>query len=81
MYLKNKLAPIRDKIFLAYQNKAFSIRFVDEEQNFVLGNFVAKKEKLYSDLFANHQPVTFILSGTINSLTDPNSIYLLVKRH
>ncbi len=64
-----------------YQNKALSNRFVDEEQNMVLGSLLLKDEKLYGDLFVNHQPLTFIFSAGVNELTDPNSIFLLVKRH
>lgn len=64
-----------------YENKALSNRFVDEEQNMVLGSFLLTGEKLYSDLFSNHQPLTFIFSAGVSSVTDPNSIFLLVKRH
>lgn len=64
-----------------YENKALSIHFVDEEDNFVIGKYLLKGEKLYGDLFSHHQPLGYILSAGVQQITDPNSIYLLVKRH
>ncbi len=64
-----------------YENKVASFHFVDEEDNFVLGYYLLKGETLYSDLFSHHQPLAYILSAGIQGLTQPNSIFLLVKRH
>lgn len=64
-----------------YSNKALSFRFVDEEDNFVFGKYLVKREKLYDDLISNHQPLTFILSAAIQDFTDPNSVFLLLNRH
>lgn len=66
---------------LAYQNKVFSQHFVDEEDNIVLGKYLLRGEKLYSDLFSHHQPLAYIISAGVQKLTNPNSIYLLIKRH
>jgi hypothetical protein len=66
---------------LAYENKIFSIQFVDEDNNFVLGKFVLNGEKLYSDLFTQHQPMGYILSAAVQKVTQPNSIPQLIKRH
>jgi hypothetical protein len=64
-----------------YHNKVFSIHFVDEEYNFTLGKQLLYGDKLYSDVTTNHQPLAFILSAGVQKITNPNSIYLLVKRH
>src|SRR3989344_1765887 len=70
-------------IFLGYfyENKVFYIHFVDEEDNLVLGKYLTRGEKLYSDLFSHHQPLAYIISAGIQKTTDPNSIALLIKRH
>ncbi len=66
---------------LSYRNKVFSPHFVDEEDNIVLGKYLLQNEKLYKDLFSHHQPLAYITSASIQKLTNPNSIYLLIKRH
>jgi hypothetical protein len=65
----------------AYQNKALSLHFVDEENNFFLGKQLLVGDKLYSEQFSNHQPLAPIVSSAIQGVTEPNSIFLLVKRH
>jgi hypothetical protein len=65
----------------AYQNKSLSLHFVDEEHNFALGKWLLQGDRLYSDLFSNHQPLAHIGSAAIQTITEPNSIFLLVKRH
>jgi len=68
-------------ISLAYRQQALSFHFVDEESNFVIGQYLLKGEKLYDDVFSNHQPLTYFVSAGIQKITQPNSLYLLVKRH
>lgn len=65
----------------AYTNQAFSLHFVDEEENFIQAKYILQGEILYSDLFSNHQPLTYFLSAGVQTITDPNSIFLLIKRH
>lgn len=65
----------------AYQYNALSFHFVDEEENFVLAKYLLQGEKLYSDLFATHQPIPYLLSAVTQEVTQPNSIFLLIKRH
>ncbi|MDQ5954286.1 MAG: hypothetical protein QG583_214 [Patescibacteria group bacterium] len=65
----------------SYQNKVFFMSFVDEQDNIILGTYLLLHEKLYSDLFSHHQPLGYILSAGIQYVTDPNSLYLLIKRH
>lgn len=65
----------------AYQNQALSFHFVDEEDNIVLGKYLLNNEKLYLNLFSHHQPLTYIFSAGVQKVTQPNSLYLLIKRH
>lgn len=65
----------------AYQNQALSFHFVDEEDNIVLGSYLLKGEKLYSDLFSHHQPLAYTFSAGIQKATDANTLFLLIKRH
>jgi len=64
-----------------YHNKIFSIHFVDEEDNFILGKYLLEDQKLYSDLFSHHQPMGYIISAGYQSVTQPDNIYMLIKRH
>lgn len=64
-----------------YFNHALDIRFVDEEENIVLGSYLIKGEKLYKDLFLQHQPSGYLLSAVIQKITNPQSIYTLIVRH
>ncbi len=64
-----------------YHTHVFSFHFVDEEDNFVLGKYLLSNEKLYSDLFSHHQPLAYIFSASVQKITNPNSIFLLIKRH
>lgn len=64
-----------------YENKVSYIHFVDEEENMVSGKYILQGEKLYSGIFATHQPVSYVLSAGIQKVTDPTSIFLLIKRH
>jgi len=66
--------------FFYYRN-FLRFRFVDEEENMVIGNYLLKDEILYKDLFSQHQPLTYIFSSWIQKIIRPNSIYLLVRAH
>lgn len=66
--------------FLYIQN-AFSLHFVDEEHNFIMGKYLLKDEVLYDDLISNHQPFGHIFSMAVQKATNPTSILTLVKRH
>lgn len=64
-----------------YLNKVFSLHFVDEEDNFVLGHFLLQGQKLYSDLFSHHQPLGYVMSAALQFLIEPQNIQMLIKRH
>ena len=46
-----------------------------------IGQFLLRGEKLYSDIYTNHLPVTYIMSSVVQKFTQPNSLPMLVKRH
>lgn len=64
-----------------YQRQSLSFHFVDEEDNIILGSYLLKGEKLYSDLFSQHQPLAYIGSAQVIKITEPNTLFLLIKRH
>lgn len=66
---------------IMFRQQSLSFHFVDEEDNFVVGNYLLKGEKLYVDIFSHHQPLSYFFSAFIQKATGPNSIFLLVKRH
>ena len=63
------------------QKSIFNIQFVDEDDNFVTGAWILRGQKLYKDIFFQHQPTATYISATVQEITKPNSIFLLVKRH
>lgn len=64
-----------------YANKVFQTSFVDEDDNFASGRYILEGEKVYKQFFSHHQPLTYIISAGVQKVINPNSIYLLVKRH
>ena len=68
-------------IILLYERNIFAIQFIDEDDNFTVGNYLLQGEKLYSDVFSQHQPLAYIISMGIEKVTHPNSIFSLVRRH
>lgn len=68
-------------IIKPFEANIFNFRFVDEEINFITGKWYLNEIKLYSKHFFNHQPIPSLLSAGLQSLTEPNTIFLLVKRH
>ena len=71
-------------IFLAFQtlqSHIFSIHFVDEDENMIAGHYMAQGEKLYSDIFSHKQPMPAVFSALINKVSEPNSLFLFIKRH
>lgn len=64
-----------------YFSHLFAFRFVDEEDNLVLGYFVLQGEKIYSDLFSHHQPFAYLISALFQLITQPKDIYSLIFEH
>lgn len=71
-------------VFFAFQtleSHIFSIHFVDEDENIIAGYYMAKGEKLYSDIFSHKQPMPAVFSALTNKILKPNSLFLFIKRH
>ena len=65
----------------AYLNHVFFLDFADEEENFLPGKYIFNGKKLYSDIFVQHQPTAYIISGFIQKIVNPKTISALVKVH
>lgn len=64
-----------------YEDKIYSISFVDEEDNIAIGKYLLKGEKLYSEIYTNHQPTAYILSSLVQFVSRPPNILMVIKRH
>lgn len=64
-----------------FRTHIFSLNFVDEDDNIVIGGLLNNSNKLYVDIFTQHQPSAYIMSGIIQKITRPQNIYMVVKRH
>lgn len=62
-----------------YKDNIFSQRFVDEEENFTIGKYLLRGEKLYDDILTNHQPLTYILSAAVQKISQPKDVYFLIR--
>lgn len=67
--------------FYFYRENNINIRFVDEEENIVVGNFLNKGFVLYKDLFVQHQPSAYLLSGFLQKMFRSHTIYEVVSLH
>ncbi len=65
----------------AYLNHVFFLDFADEEENFLPGKYILSGKKLYSDIFVQHQPTAYVISGFIQKIVNPKTISALVKVH
>lgn len=63
------------------QHNWLAINFVDEQDNFVVGQRIVEGEKIFSNIFTHHQPGAYIFSGFIQKMFDPNTIQSLIKQH
>ena len=67
--------------FRLSNQRALSFHFVDEEDHIVTADFMNQGLKLYKDLSVNHQPLVYLGSQVLQKVTQPNSLYLLIKTH
>ncbi|MFH0864214.1 MAG: hypothetical protein V1858_03945 [Candidatus Gottesmanbacteria bacterium] len=65
----------------SFQSHIFNIHFVDEDENIVAGYYMARGEKLYSDIFSHKQPLPAITSMALQKTVDPPNLFMLMKRH
>jgi len=64
-----------------FRSHIFFLNFVDEDDNIVIANYVTEGQELYRDVYTQHQPLPFYLSASLQSITQPDNILLVVKRH
>ena len=64
-----------------YENKTLYTNFVDEEDNMVAAKYIVSGQELYKDIFEQHQPVPYVISAGLQKVVNPDSIFLLIKRH
>lgn len=64
-----------------YRSHLFSLDFVDEEDNIVIGSYLEQGNKLYRDIYSQHQPAQFVLANVLQTVTSPDNIFMTVKRH
>lgn len=57
----------------------FFTHFEDEADNFLVGKFFLDGYILFKDIYLQHQPLTYIISGIIQFITQPENIYRLVQ--
>lgn len=87
MHLSNKIFLLFFVVFFfiisgyLYQDNIFATRFVDEEYNLAIGKYLTQNEILYKDIITNHQPITHILSSSVQRLRTPNNVYSLILWH
>ena len=68
-------------LFKPFESNLFNYRFVDEDDNFITGKWMLEGKKLYDDIYFQHQPVASFVSSGIQKVAQPNTLFLLVKRH
>lgn len=56
-----------------------SFHFVDEDEHFVVGSYLNQGYRLYTDLSANHQPLTYITSALTQKVLQPKTLFTLFK--
>jgi len=64
-----------------FRSHIFSLDFVDEEDNIVIGSYLNNGHKLYRDIYSQHQPAQFVAANVLQNLTHPDNILMTVKRH
>ncbi len=68
-------------LFVLFSRNVFNIHFGDEDDNFLLGKFLTRGSFLYSDLFSHHQPLGYVISAFVQTVTKPETIFQLVGAH
>ena len=66
-------------LLIPLQNNIFSVQFGDEDDNFVIAQWILDGKKLYQDVFYNHQPLPILAGALLQKIYRPTSIFQLVK--
>lgn len=65
----------------AYRNHIFFLNFVDEDDNLVIASTLNHGNKLYRDIYSQHQPIQFVLSAMLQKVSSPDNILVNIKWH
>ena len=63
------------------QQRSLSMHFVDEDDHLSGANLINRGYKLHDQIQSNHQPLVYFTSVAIQKLTQPDNIFMLVRRH
>ena len=62
------------------RNYAQSERFGDEAGNMAAGHLITKGLAPYKDMQLNHQPLVYIFSAFVDSVTRPSNLFIFIQR-
>ena len=68
-------------VYKLYTPVMYSFGFTDEGDNISIGQYLLLNKKLYTEVFSQHQPLTYYLSAGIQYVVQPDNILLVVRRH
>lgn len=67
--------------FRISQTRSLSMHFVDEEDHIAFADYINQGYKLHRDIQNNHQPLIYFGSALIQKITQPDNIFMLIRRH
>ncbi len=68
-------------IYNLYQPVFYSFGFTDEGDNISIGQYILMGKKPYQDIYSQHQPLTYYISAGIQTITRPDNVLLVIRRH
>jgi hypothetical protein len=63
------------------QQRSLSLHFVDEEDHLAGADLINRGYKLHEQIQSNHQPLVYFGSAAIQKITQPDNIFMLIRRH
>lgn len=63
------------------QSRSLSLHFVDEEDHLAGAELINRGYKLHEQIQSNHQPLVYFGSAAVQKITQPDNIFMLVRRH
>jgi len=61
--------------------RSLSMHFVDEDDHLAGADLINRGYKLHEQIQSNHQPLVYFASAAIQKITQPDNIFMLVRRH
>lgn len=66
-------------VFSISEKYSQSFHFVDEDDGLVIGSFINKGYRLYTDISTNHQPLVYFTSSMALKIFQPANLYRLMQ--